>query len=441
MNRNENSDLALHLFIIGIFFLSTVASCSTVYYYSNRQHPNELGADSYKITDKDLTQFASTLRPYRGNPDTLYQQACYLQKRKKYKPALKVLEDVILADPSHVKAYNAMGVTYDILRDFPRAIEAYKRALRLNPDFAYVHNNLGSSYFLQGHFDSAIEAFKAAISLDEGNIRYHNNLGLVYAKKGLYDQAVNEFMAGRDEAGAHYKLAQVLSQMREYDRAEIHFFISSKLSHKVQQAKTKPPAADSLTESGKSYQSKQANGQLRRIPNRVEVDEKGKKKLWFKVNPESFRTTQDDNFKTGISKLNDRPERTEIKNTKEKQFSPNEFTVEISNGNGVNRMAARVGNYLKKKGIKVTRLTNAENFNFDETIIYYHWDHLQDAFKVAQEIPGSQNMEKLRTSDQKSVKIKVRLGKDLVLYDQFFVEHIKDHNNTKKSKRLSKRRI
>jgi Tfp pilus assembly protein PilF len=441
MNRNENSDLALHLFIIGIFFLSTVASCSTVYYYSNRQHPNELGADSYKITDKDLTQFASTLRPYRGNPDTLYQQACYLQKRKKYKPALKVLEDVILADPSHVKAYNAMGVTYDILRDFPRAIEAYKRALRLNPDFAYVHNNLGYSYFLQGHFDSAIEAFKAAISLDEGNIRYHNNLGLVYAKKGLYDQAVNEFMAGRDEAGAHYKLAQVLSQMREYDRAEIHFFISSKLSHKVQQAKTKPPAADSLTESGKSYQSKQANGQLRRIPNRVEVDEKGKKKLWFKVNPESFRTTQDDNFKTGISKLNDRPERTEIKNTKEKQFSPNEFTVEISNGNGVNRMAARVGNYLKKKGIKVTRLTNAENFNFDETIIYYHWDHLQDAFKVAQEIPGSQNMEKLRTSDQKSVKIKVRLGKDLVLYDQFFVEHIKDHNNTKKSKRLSKRRI
>jgi tetratricopeptide (TPR) repeat protein len=39
---------------------------------------------------------------------------------------------------THVKAYNAMGVTYDILRDFPRAIEAYKRALRLNPNLAYV---------------------------------------------------------------------------------------------------------------------------------------------------------------------------------------------------------------------------------------------------------------------------------------------------------------
>jgi hypothetical protein len=158
--------------------------------------------------------------------------------------------------------------------------------------------------------------------------------------------------------------------------------------------------------------------------------------LWFKVNTESSRTTHDDNFKTGISKLNDRLEVTAIKNTKEKQFSPSEFTVEISNGNGVNRMATRVGNYLKKKGVKVTRLTNAEHFNFDETIIYYDLDHLQDAFKVAQEIPGNQNMEKFRTSDQKSVKIKVRLGKDLVLYDQFFGGHIKDHNNTKIAKRL-----
>jgi hypothetical protein len=94
--------------------------------------------------------------------------------------------------------------------------------------------------------------------------------------------------------------------------------------------------------------------------------------------------------------------------------------VEISNGNGVNRMATRVGNYLKEKGVEVTRLTNAEHFNFDETMIYYHWDHLQDAFKVAQEIPGYQNMEKLRTSGQKSVKIKVRLGKDLVPYDELF---------------------
>jgi tetratricopeptide (TPR) repeat protein len=423
MNRNEKLDLAIHLSIIGIFLLSTIASCSTVYYYSNRRPPNELGADPYKITDKDLAQFASTLRPYRGDADTLYQQACFLQKRKKYKLTLKVLKDAILADPTHVKAYNAMGVTYDILKDFPRAIEAYKKALELNPDLAYVHNNLGYSYFLQGDFDSAIEAFKAAIMMDDGNEKYHNNLGLAYAKKGLHHQALKEFMAGKDEARAHYKMAQVLSQVHEYDRAEIHSSISSGLSPKFQQAETGSTAADSITESGKRYTSKQVNGHLPRPANWVEVDEKGKKKLWFKVNAESFQTSEDHNFNTDISKLNDRPELTDLKNEIEKQFSPSEFTVEISNGNGVNRMATRVGNYLRKKGVKVTRLTNAEHFNFGETMIYYHWDYLQDAFKVAREIPGNQNMEKLRAPDQKSVKIKVRIGKDLVPYDKLFKGH------------------
>lgn len=422
MNRNEKLDLAIHLTIIGIFFLSAMASCSPVYYYSNQPYSNELQADSYKITDKDLAQFASTLRPYRGDPDTLYQQACFLQKRKKYKLALNVLEDVILTDPTHVKAYNAMGVIYDILGEFPSAVEAYKRALRLNPNLAYVQNNLGYSYILQRDFDSAINAFKAAIRLDDDNERYHNNLGLAYAKKGLHHQALEEFMAGKDEAKAHYKMAQVLSQMHEYDRAEIHFFMSSRLSSNMQQAETGSTAVDALTESEERHAAGNADRQLPRGPNRVEVVEKGKKKYWFKIDTESSPTSQDDNFETDVSK-NDIWELKDLKNEIEKQYSPREVTVEISNGNGVRRMAARVGNYLKKKGIKVTRLTNAEHFNFGDTMIYYHWDHLQEAFKIAREIPGYQNMEKLNRSGPKSVKIKVRIGKDLVPYDELFKEH------------------
>jgi hypothetical protein len=63
-------------------------------------------------------------------------------------------------------------------------------------------------------------------------------------------------------------------------------------------------------------------------------------------------------------------------------------------------------------------------------------DHLQDAFKVAQEIPGFQNMEKRRISGQAGIKIKVQIGKDLVPYDELFKGHIKGHDNTKISKRL-----
>jgi Flp pilus assembly protein TadD len=90
--------------------------------------------------------------------------------------------------------------------------------------------------------------------------------------------------------------------------------------------------------------------------------------------------------------------------------------IEVSNGNGVNNMAKRVGNYFEKKGLIVSRLTNAEHFNFKETKIFYLRPYLHDAYIVAQHIPGWQNMEEVDELSRQNVKIKVLIGKDLIPY-------------------------
>jgi hypothetical protein len=90
--------------------------------------------------------------------------------------------------------------------------------------------------------------------------------------------------------------------------------------------------------------------------------------------------------------------------------------IEVSNGNGVNRMAQRVGNYFDKKGLNVSRLTNAENFNFKETKIFYLRPYLHDAFIVAQQIPGWQNMKEVDELSRENIKIKVLIGEDLIPY-------------------------
>ena len=51
-------------------------------------------------------------------------------------------------DPSLTKAYNAIGVSYDSLGEFSRAIEAYNAALKVDPKLDYVNNNLGFAYLL-----------------------------------------------------------------------------------------------------------------------------------------------------------------------------------------------------------------------------------------------------------------------------------------------------
>jgi hypothetical protein len=93
--------------------------------------------------------------------------------------------------------------------------------------------------------------------------------------------------------------------------------------------------------------------------------------------------------------------------------------IEVANGNGVTHMAKRVGNYFNTKGLKVSKITNAEHFNFRKTKIYYLKPYLHDAYVVAQQIPGWQNMKEVDAFNCENIKIRVLIGKDMIPYHSF----------------------
>jgi hypothetical protein len=99
------------------------------------------------------------------------------------------------------KAYNAMGVSYDKLRENSQAIHCYQLALKIDYDLDYVHNNLGYSYLHISNLDAAIVSFKKAIQLNDENRRYHNNLALAYVMKDRYDLAIDQLKGF--EGGPH----------------------------------------------------------------------------------------------------------------------------------------------------------------------------------------------------------------------------------------------
>ena len=94
--------------------------------------------------------------------------------------------------------------------------------------------------------------------------------------------------------------------------------------------------------------------------------------------------------------------------------------VEISNGNGVNGMAARVRTYLKQKGLNVVRLTNADNFAHSKTSIFYQKGFNSAASEVAENLPGVERMEEVKELDRPSVNIRVVIGKELLSHSKLF---------------------
>jgi hypothetical protein len=91
-------------------------------------------------------------------------------------------------------------------------------------------------------------------------------------------------------------------------------------------------------------------------------------------------------------------------------------SVLVSNGNGVRRMAAQVGNYLGRQGFEVSGARNAEHFSHMETMIYYCEEFLQEAYQLAQTIPGYQNMEKVAGFNQPDTAIHLVLGRDVIAH-------------------------
>jgi Tfp pilus assembly protein PilF len=79
-----------------------------------------------------MVQFFSQVRPSQGNPDSHYLLGCYYQERGSHREAIEEFQKVLLIDPNYVKAYNGMGISYDLSKASSKATEVYQKALKIN---------------------------------------------------------------------------------------------------------------------------------------------------------------------------------------------------------------------------------------------------------------------------------------------------------------------
>jgi len=98
--------------------------------------------------------------------------------------------------------------------------------------------------------------------------------------------------------------------------------------------------------------------------------------------------------------------------------------IEVSNGNGINRMARRVGEFLSQKGFKIMRLTNAITFNIQKTVIYFTKGYREKAAYVENQFPGDQAIEEVQSNKRPGIQLKIVIGDDLRPHDKkLFVDN------------------
>ncbi|CAF31472.1 TPR_REGION domain-containing protein [Caenorhabditis elegans] len=90
---------------------------------------------------------------------------------------------------------NALGVLYNLNRNFARAVDSLKLAISKNPTDARLWNRLGATLANGDHTAEAISAYREALKLYPTYVRARYNLGISCMQLSSYDEALKHFLS------------------------------------------------------------------------------------------------------------------------------------------------------------------------------------------------------------------------------------------------------
>ncbi len=116
-----------------------------------------------------------------------------LEKIDRSTEAVESFEKALSLGLINARVYDALAGSFWSLKKYGVAAEYYDKAVELSPQNAWVFNNRG--YFLKQNkqkkdYNKAIEDFKTAIKLDPKWAAPYNYLGFIYNAQGKYKEAI-----------------------------------------------------------------------------------------------------------------------------------------------------------------------------------------------------------------------------------------------------------
>lgn len=310
-----------------------------------------------------------------------------------YGMALKSFRVALVREPRSLDRLNAVAATYDKLGRFDLAERYYAQALGVEPNSVQTLNNIGYSFLMQKDYVSARYYLDQAAKEARTEDKY---IGVVGANLVSLDMAEGRttMVAVLQQPVQADNITTSIDGMKTGARGEVHAIATRQDVAKVAAAGTMPEQAG-----GKDGAGMLQDGEvliLAALPapaikaapvTKVEMKPLIAKKEWA-AKP---------------SQPVSRPLAT----------LP-EVTVEVSNGAGRTKLAARTRQYLGSNGVAVGRLTNAEHFNFATSTIFYREGYGAKAREIADMFPVATELKAVK--EQRS-HIRVLLGADSLNFD------------------------
>lgn len=148
--------------------------------------------------------------------------------------AIEYLKSAVEAYPAFFEAYYNMGVHYQALKQWGKAVQAYRKAIELRQQSAKPNFNLGVILHNQGRFDQAIERYLQALEYDPSFAEAHQAAGEAFFQKKHYYTAEEHLEEATRLSPANMKLSfglLVKIQLLKNDRAQAQYYLDQFLRY------------------------------------------------------------------------------------------------------------------------------------------------------------------------------------------------------------------
>jgi tetratricopeptide (TPR) repeat protein len=179
---------------------------------------------------KDAATHLTLLSELHPNqPLYLYWLARLDYYDRRYDTAVEKLQRVVRLDPGSARAWDNLGLSFDMLGEQAEAEQAFEKAAELNRKLqspsAWTPHNYGCLLFRMQKFPQAEKSLREALSYDPRFAQAHYYLGRVLEKLGRNEEAIAELKtaAGLDSTLAEplYSLGLLYRRLGRLDESKL----------------------------------------------------------------------------------------------------------------------------------------------------------------------------------------------------------------------------
>jgi len=167
-------------------------------------------------------EFKAAVKLQPGSEEAVTMLAYLYNDEGDSKRAAQVLTDVAAPDRT-AKLYSALGYTYEQQHDYPKAIDAYRNAVKLDDDNLEARRGLAQNLLNDNQSDAALEQFRAIVDADPHDAPSYLRMAEIYRRTGNFDKALEALKKAdsevQDSLEVPYNMAVIYQAQGKYDDA------------------------------------------------------------------------------------------------------------------------------------------------------------------------------------------------------------------------------